>query len=198
MGAPAVERRCRIDEVFSGGFIELLAMAPRNPIVRGLILALTRKIPPADCENFDQVKDWVEANCEKRRVASLNRRDDHEGISIAVEFSDTEYGNANYSVSRSASDQFRLDEEELVEMTQGAIDEGEGLDSLVESIATKIESCAWDRCEPSMDCGDDYEYDEHSQEDTSRGHIEFSKAHVRERLVIFLRERHPELLEELT
>ena len=41
----AVVNRCRIDEVFAGPFIELIALAPRNPVVRGLILSQTRKLP---------------------------------------------------------------------------------------------------------------------------------------------------------
>ena len=49
---PAVTNRCRMDEVFARPFIELLALAPRNPVVRGLILSQTRRRPGPECGTF--------------------------------------------------------------------------------------------------------------------------------------------------
>ena len=51
---------------------------------------------------------------------------------------------------------------------------------------------------PNLDDYGDYEYDEHSSGDSGNAAVEFSRAQVRERLLVFLRERHPDLLEELT
>jgi hypothetical protein len=197
MQAPVVERRCLIEEVFTMNFIELLAMAPRNPIVRGLLLALTRKMPPPECQDYDQIKDWVELNCDRKLRPQNALPAATEGIPISVDFSDTEYGRASYSVSRSGTEQFLLDEAELVDMVQGTLDADEGLDSLVESVARQIKESAWDRCDPSMQDSNDYDYMEHDRTDTENGTVEFSKAEIRERLVGFLREHHPDLLEEL-
>jgi hypothetical protein len=49
------ERKCRIEEVFDQGFIELLRLVPRNPYIRALILKLTKKMPGPECETFEQV-----------------------------------------------------------------------------------------------------------------------------------------------
>ena len=89
-------------------FIELLRLVPANPFVRALILKLTGKMPGPECETFEQVKEWVETNCEKRVRPSSSRstRVVDDGIAISVEFSETEYGRANYSVPRSGSDEF--------------------------------------------------------------------------------------------
>src|SRR5258706_10434243 len=114
MTEPAVVtgRRCGIDEVFPSPFIDLIALAPKNPIVRGLILAQTRRMPGAECETFDQIKEWVETTCEKKvRPPNQPPVRAAEGINIRVEFSETENGRAYYSVPRSGSDEFALDAE---------------------------------------------------------------------------------------
>jgi hypothetical protein len=86
--------RCKIDEVFASPFIELIALAPRNPVVRGLILAQTGKMPEPERQTFEQIKEWVETTCDPRaggghqtKAARLTET----GIVIKVEFSETEY-----------------------------------------------------------------------------------------------------------
>jgi hypothetical protein len=196
MNAPA-ECRCRIDEVFGGNFIDLLALAPRNPLVRVLILAQTRKMPPAECLTFEEIKVWVETNCEKKLHRPVPTASSGEGIDIMVEFTETECGRASYSVPRSGSEEYRLGEEPLLAMVLEAIDSEEHLDAVVENIAEKIRDEAWDQCDPSLDDYGDYQYEEHDSDDTGNSHLEFSKAQIRERLTAFLRQRYPDLLEDL-
>ena len=96
---PAVTNRCKMDEVFASPFIELIALAPRNPLVRGLILAQTRRMPGPECGTFEQIREWVETTCEPRAVAGHQTKAAAEaGITIPVEFSEVEYGRANYAV----------------------------------------------------------------------------------------------------
>ena len=198
MAEPAVERKCGIEEVFAGPFIELIALAPKTPVVRGLILAQTRKLPDPGCETFEQIKHWVETTCEKRaRPLNATHTPAGDGITIKVEFSETENGRAYYSVSRSGSDEFALDADELLELVRDAIDDEKGLDDVIEKIAEEIEDDAWNRCEPSLEDYGDYDYDEHNANDSSDSTVEFSRTQIRDRLLVFLRERHPELLEEL-
>jgi hypothetical protein len=200
-GVPAatIERRCRIDEVFAGPFIDLIALAPRNPIVRGLILAQTRKLPGLECETFEQIKDWVELTCDRKtRPLNAARSSAGEGISIRVEFSETEYGKAYYSVPCSGSDEVALDADELLAMIREVIADGDGLNAVVEKIASLIDDEAWNRCSPSLDDYGDYDYSEHDSNGTENSAVEFSRTQVRDRLLAFLREQHPELLEDLT
>jgi len=161
------ERKCRIEEVFDQNFIELLRLVPRNPFVRALILKLTKKMPGPESETFEQVKEWVETNCEKKARPSPSRanRVADDGISISVEFSEREYGRANYSVRRSGCDEFHLGTGDLNEMIQTAVDEGEGIDEIVERVAEKIDDDAWDQCDPNMDDYGDYDYDQHESDD---------------------------------
>jgi hypothetical protein len=187
-----------MDEVFASPFIELIALAPKNPVVRGLILAQTRRMPGSGCETFEQIKEWVETTCEKKvRPPNATHARSGDGIVIKVEFSETEYGRASYSVPRSGSDEFALDAEELITMVREAIDSEEGLDGVVEKIASQIDEDAWNRCDPNMEEYGDYNYDDHESGDPGDSEIEFSRSQIRDRVLAFLRERHSQLLGEL-
>jgi hypothetical protein len=190
-------RRCGIDEVFPGPFIELIGLAPRNPVVRGLILAQTGKMPGSDHETFEQIKEWVETTCDKRVPLPQMRSQWGQGVVVDVQFSDTEYGRAKYSVPRSGSDEFRLDADELLDLAQAAADSGAGLDGLIEKAAALIDEEGWERCEPGLEATGDFEYEEHDETDSENATIEFSRSQLRDRLLVFLRNGHADLLEAL-
>lgn len=197
---PVVERKCKLEEVFEANFLELLRLVPRNPQVRGLLLKLTGKLPPPEAATFEQLKDWVETQCERPVKSSVTpegvrRRDG--GIAITVEFSETEYGRADYSVRRYGSEEFRLGAADLMELVNEAIESGGGLDEVVELVAGKIDEDAWEVCDPSMDDYGDYNYDEHDVSDTHDSEAGFSRAVLRNLVLAFVRERHPELAAEL-
>ena len=195
---PPVERKCSIEEVFDAGFIELLKLVPANPYVRALVLKFTGKLPPAECELFDELKDWVEFNCVKRirkTTASNQPRDD--GISISVDFSEQEYGRAHYQVNCSGSDTFQIGAEELVTIIQDAIADGGAISAVVDAIAERINDDAWNQCDPNLDNYGDYDYSEHDSNGTDNSEIEFSREHIRNAVLRFVQERHPELAAEL-
>ena len=196
---PVVINRCKIDEVFASPFIELIGLAPRNPVVRGLILSQTGLLPEPERVTFEQIKEWVEMTCTKKiRPPNAPRSQAGDGFAIKLEFSETEYGRAHYSVGRSGSDDFTLDADEVLALVHAAIDDATGVEAVIDKIAELIDTEAWERCEPNLDDYGDYEYDEHESNDSGNGSVDYSRTQVRERLLGFLRERHPGLLEELT
>lgn len=199
--APAVAppvRKCRIEEAISGNLLELLRIAPLNPLVRGLVLSQTQNMPPDDCRDFDQLKDWIEINCDKRTfiVSTRNQRARRGALSIRVDFSENEYGRANYTVRRSGSEQFVITSEELLPKVQDCIGDG-GFDALVELIREEINDNAWDRCDPCLDDYGDYDYGEHDCDDTGNSRVEFSDGEIRNQLNQYLRQHHPDLLDQL-
>jgi hypothetical protein len=195
---PPVERKCRLEEVFDAGFIELLKLVPANPYVRALILKFTGKLPPVECELFDALKDWVEFNCVKRiRKTAAAPQPDDEGIRISVDFSEQEYGRACYSVERSGTDTFHLSGEDLVEIIRDAIADGGSISAVVDAIAARIDDDAWEECEPNLDDYSDYEYNEHDSDGADNSEIKFSREHIRNAVLQFVREHHPELAAEL-
>jgi hypothetical protein len=195
---PPVERNCSIQDVLDGNFIELLQLAPANPLVRAWLLKLCGKQPPGEVLTFDSLKDWIEFNCVKRikpTFASHSHQTD--GISIDVEFAETEYGRCNYSVNCSTNEPFELTEAELLEIVQDTIDDGGGLNSVVESVAEKIEDEAWERCEPSMSDYGDYDYDNHDSQGSEDSSVNFERNQIRRQLESFLQQHHPGLLTQL-
>lgn len=196
---PPVERKCSIEDVFEASFIELLKLVPANPYVRALILKFSSKLPPAECETFDALKDWVEFNCVKRIRKATAPAQSHEapGISIEVDFSEEEYGRARYSVERSGTDTYRLAADDLVEIIRDAIADGGAISAVVDAIATRIDDNAWDECDPNLDDYGDYEYNEHDSDGADNSEVKFSRERIRNAVLQFVRERHPELAAEL-
>lgn len=198
--APVVQRKCRFEDVFDVNFLELVQLVPRNPQLRALILKLTGRMPPLECETFEQLTDWVELNCEKRlkqSPTSTTRHNREGGIVVNVDFSETECGRADYSVRRYGTESFRVGAVELLEIVQTAIDDGDGMDEVVEAIATKIDDDAWHQCDPRMDDSGDYDYSDHESTETDDSETSFSRGDVRNTVLAFLRERHPELVAQL-
>jgi hypothetical protein len=194
--APAIQSdcQCSIEHVFDSSFIELIQLAPKNPSVRSLILKLTGKMPPSECETFEQVKEWVEARCERRKHSA---RTGGPGISMRVEFSETEHGRADYSVRRHGTDQFEIGADDLIEIIEGAIDAGEGIEEIVNAISQRVDDDAWNQCEPSLDEYGDYDYTDHESRDFTDSEVEISRSQTRDAILAFVRARHPELAAEL-
>lgn len=192
--ASAPERTCTIEQVFDANFIELIQLAPKNPSVRALILKLTRKMPPSECETFEQIKEWVERTCETR---PLSARAGEVAVSVRIEFSDIQYGKADYSVRRYGADNFEIKAAELTEITERIVARGEGIDGIVQAIAMRIDDDAWSHCDPEMDCSDDYDYSEHESCDHGDSALDYSTRQIKDSVLAFLRARYPELAAEL-
>jgi len=202
MDPPAtVARKCLISHLLGSQVLALLERVPGNPQVRALVLKLAGKLPPPECETFEQVKEWIETHCEPRKAAVPSRpaarRVVEEGIRLQVRFADTEYGRADYSVRRHAREEFHLDAEDLMELVRNALNNGDSLDEIVEAAAQKIEDDAWEVCDPSVEDDGDYDYSNHDVSSTEDSETTFDRADLRRVILAFLRERHPELAAEL-
>jgi len=197
--APA--RKCIISHLLGPQVLALLERVPRNPQVRALVLKLAGKLPPPECETFEQVRDWIETHCEPRKTSAPARssasRQAEEGIRLQVRFADTEYGRADYSVRRHAREEFHLDADDLMELVRTAVANGDSLDEIVEVAAQKIDDDAWEVCDPSMEDDGDYDYTNHDVSSTEDSETTFDRADLRRLILAFLRERHPELAAEL-
>jgi hypothetical protein len=195
---PPVERKCSIEEVFDASFIELLKLVPANPYVRALILKFSSKLPPADCETFEALKDWVEFNCVKRiKKTAASQQPDNDGISISVGFSEQEYGRAHYSVERYCTDTYQLSGDDLVEIIRDTIADGGAISAVVDAVAARIDDDAWDHVDPNLDDYGDYEYNEHDSDGADNSETKFSREHIRNAVLRFVQENHPELAAEL-
>jgi len=140
----------------------------------------------------------VECNCVKRIKKSTPGRDAMEdGIAVNVDFSEMEYGRADYSVQRSGREEFHVEADDLMTIIQDVLADGEGLNEVVSAIASRINDDAWNQCDPELDGYGDYDYSDHDSTDSGSGHLEFSSTEIRNAVLRFVRERHPELAAEL-
>jgi hypothetical protein len=114
-----------------------------------------------------------------------------------VDFSEQEYGRAQYQVNCSGSDTFQIGADELVTIIQDAIADGGAISEVVDAVATLIDDDAWDRCSPELNDYGDYDYSEHDSGGTDNSEVEFSREHIRTAVLRFVQERHPELAAEL-
>jgi hypothetical protein len=191
--------RCQLHEVFAGPFIELLTLAPKNPVVRSLILAQTQRLPDPTCVTFEQLKTWVETHCDKRLVTHVAPTGSSAtAFALKLDFSETEYGRAHYSVGRSGSADFEVTEAELLALVETAVAEAGGLEHVVTALTTLVDDEAWDRCEPDLDDHGEYSYDDHDMNGTENAAVDYSHTQVRNRLTTYLQQQHPELWEALT
>lgn len=196
--AADLERKCTIEEVFEASFIELLKLVPANPYVRALVLKFTGKLPPQECDMFEPLKAWIESNCVKRfRKAAAPRQTEERGIVVHVDFTDIEYGRANYSVSRSGREGFHFGGDDLLGIIRETIENGGGIAEVVEAIAERIDEDAWNECSPEMNDTGEFDYNDHDASDTGEESIDFSKDEIRNAVLQFIQERHPELAAEL-
>ncbi len=194
---PIVERKCRIDEVFSASLIELICLAPRNPFVRAIILAQTGKMPGEECDSLERITQWVETTCEKRSAPRPREQSGQNmAIRLEIEFSETEYGRADYSVERAGCEDFDITQAELLEIVQEAIQEEGGMEQVMKSLIDKIDNEAWD-CSPDMDDNGEYSYSEHESSESGNRRIDYSKALLKERVLAYLRDNHHELAAQL-
>jgi len=201
LDSPAtLPRKCLISHLLGPQVLALLERVPRNPQVRALVLKLAGKLPPLECESFEQVRDWIETHCEPRKAVPSRpaaRRQVEEGIRLQVRFADTEYGRADYSVRRHAREEFHLGANDLMELVRNALNNGDSLDEIVEAAAQKIDDDAWEVCDPSLEDDGDYDYTNHEVSSTEDCVTTFDRADLRRVILAFLRERHPELAAEL-
>lgn len=197
---PPPERKCHFETLFDASCIELIRLAPRNPLVRALILKLTGQLPGPELETFEQLKDWIECHCTQRVRPMPNQNGRCSiagGISINVEFSETEFGRASYSVPRWGSEEFRVGATDLLEIIEEVIEAGGSMDEVVDSIAGKIDDDGWNECEPSLDSYGDYTYTDEESSDSSDAETTYSRNDIRSAVRTFLQEQRPELLAEL-
>ena len=65
------------------------------------------------------------------------------------------------------------------------------------AIASKIDEDAWSQCDPSMDDSGDYDYSDHESSETDDSETSFNRGDLRNTVLAFMRDRHPELAAQL-
>jgi hypothetical protein len=164
-------RKCRIESLLDANLIASLKLIPNHPTYRGLVMAKVGKMPPADALTYDQLKDWIEFNFDKKVTAAQQQMPPppaaralrHEvAFTIQLNFTDTEYGTCNYRVPRSGSGVYEIEASDV----NTWVEDGMGVDAIMAEIEQLVDGGAWD-VQVDMDEDGEYEYHNHESGDDS-------------------------------
>lgn len=212
------KQRCTIETALRASLIELLKLAPKNPIARSRVLADTGKALPDACQTYDEVKAWIEEHCNPMLNAEQRQRADRaarpaaavdlgqhhqggapaEGIAFItdIRFTDRETGSCNYAARRTALQELNVTREDVaaaiasLRAEHGVVT----LTNLETRLSALLQRDAWNRLEPDLEWDDNREvdYEEHEAADhgNSRTTIE-SATQFREALRDYLRATLP-------
>jgi hypothetical protein len=86
---------------------------------------------------------------------------------------------------------------DLRAMVQRAIQAGKSLDEVSEHIAEQIHDYAWLQCNPQFEDYGPFNYNAHESTDSGNTKLNFSMTEIKDQLLIYLREHHPEFLGNL-
>lgn len=191
--APAVidppEKANIIKRLFAPDFIRMLEAAPKNEMVRGWILKVTKQLPPEDCDTVDKIEAWLQS-IQKEAGAPLVAPGKAVGFKITLDFTGSESGRCNYTVTTSGSDDFEFNDAELRSM----VEESDGdFHTLLEYARESIGDNWNERTSATMEAGDnEYEYDHHDCVDGGDTEYDFSVFALKERLRSWVRENMPD------
>lgn len=171
-----------LESILSAATIALARSAPSLPEVRARILNDTNTYPPSPFATFDELSQWVIANC-KPKVGSAptpaptpaRRQTQY------VDFNDVHYSETNVGTATVRVDShgygFSMDADTLTDIIDECMADDRDLDGLVDEVISKIREDAWDN-QPDME-QDDHDYEDVDWSDTEDSDVEIPSSHVR-------------------
>lgn len=153
--APVPAKKCSIESVMGNTLHSLLKAEPTNKQVRAQCLNLFKREIPPELVEYDKIKEWVEFNIEPKAVAAQPQR--MGGIEIDATYSYTEYGTCTYRESRRGAGSISINDREMSEMVNRALERGDTLAELSE----RVEERARDNNNIETEGDGDILYDEY-------------------------------------
>jgi hypothetical protein len=174
---PVEKPKPTIDMFFPLQFIELIRSHPKNPLLRGHIMKRLLKMPPAECDTFDKLVEWITTNCTPPKNTTLQqmgqtarvrqRPAEEPSVNIDFDVSRTEIGRCDYTVNVSGSGCLGVRLSKLTELIDDY--EIESIDELID----RLECVVREDDETNGVLGDygDCEYSDHDCTDTDNHEV---------------------------
>jgi hypothetical protein len=185
-------RMCSMEKMLSGSLIDLIKSAPKNPVVRSIVLQKMKKSPPDACDTFEKIKDWIEFNFAAYEWAPNPKSG--RGVNFTIEGSDRETGSCSYACHRFGNVEETISEDDILAEAQRALAEG-SMESFIDSIHETLR----ERAASNMECGggEDYEYDDYEGNASDGLEIDLNISVVKDKITGFLQTYHRDILNQL-
>jgi hypothetical protein len=174
-----------VESLFSGHELALFQQAPRNEIIRSIVMAKVGLMPPDGLSDYQALKTWIEANA---KPTSLLTPQEAPSLDLQFKWRGTEFGKCSYYVKVAALRECTLTCESLLEASEDC----RSMNELLE-VLTKNEM----KDDDAMECLEpigDYDYEDHYLSDDSPKEIKVTlEAQQRERLEQYINTNMPEL-----
>lgn len=198
--------KCSIEQALRASLIELLKVAPLNPTARACIMRETTKMPPDSCKTYEELKAWVEENCEPRLSADYIRgaqaaipevvraAENGTAFTATLRFQNREFGSATFWQNQDGVGDYEVSTEQVSSLVRRLAEQGitrPSIGYIVNQLVIDIAEDAWE-VEPDMEaCGDPI-YDHDDTQGTDRQVVSpDSEASFRESLRDYLRATLP-------
>lgn len=206
---PQPPPRAKIEHLFSRTVLELLRVAPLNPIARAHAMNELRQAIPDNCKTFEEIKEWAETSIAPRPPSppttdrtrpnphfenvpvALPRRRPDEAFHIEVEVSNSVTGRCRYSCDEFGGGPISVGVDELNVVAE----ESETLNELVEKLTELIDERA--RVNIELSDSDNYDYTDHESNDGDGLNVEYPENRLRGLVRDFLLNHNPDRLREL-
>lgn len=186
-----------IELLFKEPDLDLIRLAPRNEVVRAIIMAKMLQMPPVEADSFDKLKDWVQATglptpSQPPKPAVTNRS---RNFILPVVWTATEHGTCRYRQRVCSHQEHDINLDTVLDQAAGVSSFDGLLDSLLSEARGEGDDGDWEGDQASIR-HEEYGRDEDDGilnidvelEDLARARIELKN---------YLRENAPEVLERL-
>jgi hypothetical protein len=184
-----------INKYFSPDFMRMFVAAPKNDMVRGWILKITKQLPAEDCETPEKLEEWLQSIQGKTETLPPPKGLE-EGVSVDVSFTGSESGTCRYQCNTTGGDRFVFDADDL----RTLVAEADGdFDSLLEHAREQLSDGVTD-LEPDMSSdedGNDYDRYVPSGDNANWDDFDYSNNQLKENLIRWIRNNMPEAVELL-
>jgi len=143
-------KKCSITKLLGQQVVEMLKVAPSNPVLLAQVLAATGQNPPV-FKTYEELKTWVETNCGPKLEPRVE-----ENCLLRVRFQNQETGICKYSVENRANRDYTLQHDIITKLAQESPD----WESFSKAAQDYIIEHAEDELDPELD-GQGYDYDDH-------------------------------------
>lgn len=187
----------RIRKLFPYKVIELIKASPKNEMVRGWLLKVTKQLPPEDADTYKKLEEWIESlPIPKTAEIDLSRK--YPSLKIDIGFSRECSGRCDFRGTELGDDEFTFEASEVIELIDEVIEDGDDFTVLMDKLEGRIREDVWDVCQDIDWSSDgDYRYSDEEMSESQDEEYSLNKTELRARVREWIVANHQQAVEPL-